>query len=135
MGLRGAVLILGPKNSFASKDKRVDEILELTKSENIKWELQELDRQKWSISFNAAHESNVLILSKSSEAPGRWYISEHASLEAKTGAGKNLWGAAYYNKYDYAETLDSGGDIDVELLAGFVIEKFRKKLDLHWSIK
>ncbi|KKT39984.1 hypothetical protein A2W54_03020 [Candidatus Giovannonibacteria bacterium RIFCSPHIGHO2_02_43_13] len=68
------------------------------------------------------------------EAPGRWYISENVGLDAKTQDGNVLWSAAYYHKYDHVETLGEGGDFPVSVLASFVIEKFRKPLNLHWSI-
>jgi|SRR3989344_1074720 len=130
------MVFVGTKARFMSEqaNERVKRILELTRKEDIRWQLKEFDRRIWSIEFNAEHESKTLILKKSSEAPGRWYISENASLEAKTQDGNTLWSSAYYHKYDHVETLDKGGDFPVSALASLVIEKFRKSLDLHWSI-
>lgn len=120
------------------EDPQVDEVLERTRSGNLKWQntgFIEPSWACWKINFSADDNQRELTLEKESLIEnGGWVSTDRSLLKIKNKHTGQESTHIYHESNDYVECLNASGYPGVSSLTRFVIDQFRPTLNLHWSV-
>jgi len=121
---------------YIRSDKGVSEIYDATKQKKISWRPVQFAEEGsgWVISFKARWNGRRLVLEKRHSVEYGGYVSRDICDLTAYKKGEKKLSVGYLKDEDYVETLSVTGDPTLGLLARDLIDKFRKKLKLHWSV-
>ena len=120
------------------EDPQVDQVLEQTRSGNLKWRNTEFTEPSWAcrkIGFTADDGQREFTLERGNLLTnGGWVTEVNSLLKIKDKTSNQESTHTFVSHDDYVECLYESGYPGVSSLAMFVIDQFRSSMNLHWSI-